>query len=120
MKRIFTYSLPILLFTVFLGACSRQSGDIDESYWLNKERGVVVYSDPYCSYYVVETNNGYSILRAYGGNKPYEGTILYGDFSYYGSSQFYSRSSGYLYSAEVKDYWLTYYDAQYAIEYYCF
>ena len=81
---------------------------------------MLVFSGTSCPYFVVETDRGYTILRAYNNYKPYEGTVLYGNFSYYGVNDFYNRSNGMLLTAEVKDYWLSYYDAQMAIEYYCY
>jgi hypothetical protein len=72
------------------------------------------------SIFVIETNSGYSILRSYNGYKPYEGSIVYGNFSNYGTRDYYDRSSGVVYTFEVIEYWLTYYDAQNAINYYCY
>ena len=121
MKKIFTFSLLAVILSAFLAGCVKQRTDIDESYWLSKERGTVVYSDPYCEYFIVESINGYSVLHAWnGGYKPYEGAVLYGDFSYYGVKEIYNRSQGIIISAEVMEYWLTYYDAQLAAEYYCY
>ncbi len=121
MKKIFTLSL--LALTIFLGSCTKGGyyggSGIDESYWLAKERGEVVYSDSYCSYYVVETYDGYTIMRAYGGYKPSERSIIYGDLSYNGTRDFYNRSSGFVFSGTVTDYWLTYTQAQAALDYYC-
>lgn len=121
MKRILLLSPVVLLAAFFLSGCIRNDVpvNVNENYWLSKERGEVVYSDPYCSYYVVETYYGYTIIRAWGGYKPYEGSLLYGDFGYYGSRQFYDRSTRTLISGEVVEYDLSYVDAQYAIEYYC-
>jgi len=120
MKKIFTFTLPAVILAVFISSCVKQRTDIDESYWLSKERGTVVYSEPYCDYYIVETINGYSVLRSWNGYKPYEGSVLYGDFSYYGTREFYNRSNGTIFTNEVIEYWLTYYDAQSAAEYYCY
>ena len=120
MKRIFTMSIMTIALLVFFTGCSRDRGYIDESYWLSKERGEVVYSDAYCSYYIVETVSGYTVLRAFGGYKPFEGTVVYGNFSNYGTRDFYSRSSGIVFTAEVQEYWLSYFEAQDAVDYYCY
>jgi hypothetical protein len=120
MKRIFTLSILTIGLLVFFTGCVRNREYIDESYWLNKERGEVVYSDSYCNYYVVETAYGYTVLRAYDGYKPYEGTTVYGNFSNYGLRDFYNRSSGVIFTSDVKEYWLTYYEAQSAVDYYCY
>lgn len=121
MKKIFT--LSVLALTIFLVAsCTRDSGGyygVNENYWLSKERGEVVYSDSYCSYYVVETFNGYTIMRAYGGYKPSEGSIVYGDLGYTGTRDFYNRSAGFVFTGTVTDYWLSYTQAQLALDYYC-
>jgi hypothetical protein len=121
MKRIILLSsLVILTAFVFVG-CSRNDTPVnyDENYWLSQERGEVVYSDPYCSYYVVETYYGYTIIRSWGGYLPYEGSIMYGNFGNYGTRDFYNRSGGMIIPGEVVEYDLSYIDAQYAIEYYC-
>jgi hypothetical protein len=121
MKRIFTLSAFALLFAFSFTGCVRDSGIInnDESYWLSKERGEVVYSDTYCSYFVVETFYGYTIIRSYGGYKPYEGAIVYGNFSNMGTRDMYNRSGGYVFTGTITDYWLTYIEAQDALDFYC-
>lgn len=120
MKRIFTLSVSFLLTAVLLTSCIRESFPNDnEEYWLSKEMGEVVYSDSYCNYYVVETFYGYTIIRSYGGYKPYEGSIVYGNFSSAGTKDIYNRSSGIIFTGMVTDYWLSYTDAQYALDYYC-
>jgi hypothetical protein len=122
MKRIFTLSLVTIIAAIAFTGCVKRYGDINNNghdYWLTKERGEVVYSDPYCSYFVVETAYGYNVLRSLGGYKPYEGSEVYGNFSNYGAREFYNYSSGFTFSAEVEEYWLSYFDAQDAINYYC-
>src|SRR5215510_11558309 len=120
MKKIFTFSAITILALVLFTGCVKDRSYIDESYWLSQERGVVVHSDPYCSYYVVETNYGYTIVRASGSYKPYENAVVYGNFSNYGYRDFYNGSSGIVFRGEVIEYWLTYYEAQQAISYYCY
>ena len=118
MKKIFTLSISGILIAVFLSGCIKENVGYNENYWLSKERGEVAFSS-YCQYYVVYTNNGYAILRATGGYKPYEDAVVYGNFSNYGVRSFYDRYSGTVFSAEVVEYWLTYYEAQEAVYYYC-
>ena len=120
MKKIFTLSVITIGLVVFFTGCYKNREYIDESYWLSKERGEVVHSDPYCQYYVVETNYGYTILHSFNGYKPIEGSVVYGNFSNYGSRDYYNRSGGIIFTSEVKEYWLNYYDAQNAIDYYCY
>lgn len=120
MKKIFTIPVITIFSILFLTSCVRDSTYIDEGYWLTKERGVVVHKDPYCQYFVIETNYGYTILRSVNGYKPYEGAVVYGNFSNYGFRDFYNRSTGIVFTSEVQEYWLDYYEAQNAIEYYCY
>jgi hypothetical protein len=120
MKSKFTFIAIALLAGFTLTSCVRdQLPDNNENYWLSQERGEVVYSDSYCNYYVVETYNGYTIVRAWGNYKPYEGAMVYGNFSNGGPRDFYNRSSGVIFSGTVTDYWLDYYEAQDALDYYC-
>ena len=120
MKKIFTLSAAVLAITVFLSSCVKNEyyGN-DESYWLSKEQGEVVYSDTYCSYFVVETYYGYTVIQAYGSYKPYEGSIVYGNFSNRGSRDMYNYTTGVVFSGTVTDFWLTYSEAQDALDYYC-
>src|SRR5262245_25246977 len=108
MKRIFTLSILAVAITLFFTSCYKSYRDVigDESYWLSQERGEVVYSDTYCQYYIVQTNYGYQVLYSFGGYKPYEGSVVYGNFSNYGTRDFYNRSTGRTFSADVRDYWM--------------
>jgi hypothetical protein len=122
MKKNFT--LPtITLFTslLVLSSCYRDSTIIsnNENYWLSKEQGEVVYNDSYCNYYVVETYYGYTVIRSYGGYKPFEGSIVYGNFSSVGTRDMYNYSSRLIFTGTVTDYWLTYSEALNALDYYC-
>lgn len=120
MKKIFTLAFSVLVASLFLTSCIRESfPDTNENYWLSKERGEVVYSDSYCNYFVIETYYGYTIVRAYAGYKPYEGSIVYGNFSSTGTKDIYNRSGGIIFTGTITDYWLSYNDAQYALDYYC-
>ena len=120
MKKFFTLSALVVTLAIFLTSCFReQLPPNNEKYWLSKERGEVVYSDSYCSYFVVETYYGYTIVRAYGTYKPVEGAIVYGNFSTQGTKDMYNYNSGYVFTGTVTDYWLTYIEAQDAMDYYC-
>ena len=120
MKRIFTLSVSVLLASLFITSCVRDNiPNNNENYWLSKEQGEVVYSDPYCTYYVVETYYGFNVVRAYNGYKPYEGSIVYGNFSSNGTRDFYNQSANAVYTGTVTDYWLDYYEAQDALDFYC-
>ena len=118
MKKPFTFSALAIIIAVAFTSCVKQT-PFNEGYWLSKERGDVVYSSSTCSHYVVETVNGYSVIRAIS-SRPYEGDILYGDFSYGGVKDIYNRTEGSIISGDVKEYWLTYSGAQDGLDYYCY
>ncbi|MCW3119514.1 MAG: hypothetical protein JWM28_3596 [Chitinophagaceae bacterium] len=120
MKKIFTLSLIPVIAVLFLVGCSKRSYiDFDERYWLSQERGDVVYSSPDCDFYIVDTYNGYAVVQSWNGYRPFEGTVLYGNFSSDGTRDFYDRANGILISGDVRDYWLTYSAAQQALDYNC-
>ena len=118
MKRLFTFSAVALIVAFLFTSCVKQT-PFNERYWLSKERGQVVYSSSACPYYVIETINGYAVIRSLG-DKPYEGDILYGDFSYFGLNDIYNHTAGYVISGDVKEFWLTYSGALDALDYYCY
>lgn len=120
MKKIFTLSfLALFISLIFSGCMKERVYQADDNYWFSKERGQVVFSSGSCGYYIVETDNGYSVLRSVD-YLPYEGDVLYGDFSYDGQQDIYNRSDGSIIAAIVKDYWLSYAQAQDEINYYCY
>ncbi len=119
MKKILYLVVPL---TLLFASCRKDIAGpvyIDESQWLHQERAVVVYSDFSCPYFVVEAYGGYSVLRSWGGATPYQGSVMYGNFSGYGVQTFYNRSEGYLMQADVKDYWLSYYAAMDELQWAC-
>jgi hypothetical protein len=121
MKKIFTIFSMLVLTALVLSACSKRGYyENDESYWLRKERGEVVYSDSYCPYFVVETYNGYAVIRAISGFTPYEGSVVYGDFSHAGIGDMYNSSDGTIQRGDLIDYWLTYGEAQNTIDNLCY
>jgi hypothetical protein len=119
MKKIFTFSALALTLALLFVSCVKQSPYGDDSYWLTKERADVVYSSSTCAFYIVETNRGYAVVRAVN-SRPYEGEVLYGDFSQYGIVDVYNRSRGTVITADVRDYWLSDYEAQQSLNYYCY
>ncbi len=122
MKKIFTFSAMLLVSVIFLAGCSRSSynHESEQDYWLSKESGTVVYSDGYCPYYVLETYNGYTIVRSVSGLMPYEGDEVYGDLSRAGYHDLYNYADNTIIRGEITDYWLTYAEAQYAIDNLCY
>lgn len=122
MKKIFTISAVLILSAVILAGCTKRSyydGGDNNDYWLSKEYGVVVYSDSYCPFYVVETYNGYTIIRS-NGYRPYEGDEIYGDLSRLGTRDIYNYTDNSIIRGEVMDYWLTYGEAQSVIDNLCY
>jgi hypothetical protein len=108
---------------LFFSSCRK--GDIiapvpiDENYWLQKDRGVVVYTDFSCDYYIVETRAGYSVLKTTGGFVPYNGDVLYGDLNRWSYGEIYNRSTGRLIRAKVIEYWLSWFGARDIVVYQC-
>jgi hypothetical protein len=120
MKKILLLALPLLL---LLSSCRKDVGPvqpIDEENWIHRERGIVVASDFGCPYFVVEAKNGYSLLKSWDGSIPYQGSVIYGDFSSWGLKRFYNRSEQYLQDADVREYWLGYFDAIDEMNYQCY
>ncbi len=115
--------LPLLLPTFFfLASCSKTDTPlppVDESVWLSKDRGIVVASDFNCDYFVVQTNRGYTVLRNWGGISPFSGSTIYGDLSSWGVKTLYNRSEGRLINADVRDYWMGYFQAMDQVQWGC-
>jgi hypothetical protein len=121
MKKIFTISATFLLAVVLLSSCVKETVVIsnNEDYWLRQEEGEVVYSDPSCNYWVVVTNNGYNVVYTNSGSMPYEGDLLYGNFSSPGTKNMYNFSGKFVFTGTVIDYWLTYGETLDILDYYC-
>ena len=120
MKRLFTLTAVFLAAVVFLSSCVKETVVVtnNEDYWLSQEEGEVVYSDPSCNYWVVETYNGYNVVRS-SGSKPYEGDLLYGNFSSRGTRDMYNYSGKFVFTGTVIESWLTYNQALDVLDYYC-
>lgn len=121
MKKLFTLSTSIILAIILLSSCRKADIVVtnNESYWLSKEEGEVVYSDPTCNYWVVETYIGYNVIYTNSGSKPYEGDFVYGNFSSRGTRDMYNYSGRFVFTGTVTDYWLTYSQALDVLDYYC-
>lgn len=121
MKKIFTLSATFLLAVVLLSSCVKERivDTNNENNWLSKEEGEVVYSDATCNYWVVETYNGYNVVYTNSGSKPYEGDLLYGNFSNRGTRDMYNFSGKFVFTGTVIEYWLTYNQALDVLDYYC-
>jgi hypothetical protein len=122
MKKLFTQFSLLALTVVLLVSCTKNEVHYNDNdnHWLDKEYGVVVYSDGYCPFYVLETYNGYTIVRSTGGYMPYEGDEIYGDISRYGYRDLYNYTENSIIRGEVVEYWLSYSEAQYMIDEMCY
>ena len=121
MKKIFTLSATFFLAVILFSSCVKDSIVVanNENYWLTKEAGEVVYSDPSCNYWVVETYYGYNIVYTSTVSKPYEGDLIYGNFSNRGTTDMYNYSGRFVFTGTVTDYWLSYSEMLDALDYYC-
>ncbi len=119
MKKIFTYSILTAFVAVILTSCVKHRVYDDGSYWLSQERGDVVYSNNACGYYVVETNYGYTIIQNLDGLRTYDGDVMYGDFGYNGTRDFYNHTADIVTRGTVVEHDLSYSNAQAAIDFYC-
>ena len=121
MKKIFTLTATFFVAVVLLSSCVKERVVVvdTDAYWLNQEEGEVVYSDPTCNYWVVETYNGYNIIRSNSGSMPYEGDLVYGNFSSRGTRDLYNFSGRFVFTGTVTDYWLSYNQALDVLDYYC-
>jgi hypothetical protein len=121
MKSISKWFLLSLTGIIFLTGCQKEPlyVNIDENYWLQKEKGYVVYTDFSCDYYIVETQSGYSVIRSFGSPVPFSGDVLYGNFNRWGYIDFYNRSNRQIIRGQVKEYWLSWFAARDMVAYYC-
>jgi hypothetical protein len=119
MKKFWLLLLPAFLFLVSCSKEEVQRPPIDESEWLQKDRGFVVASSFNCDFFVVETARGYSVLRNWGGFAPIRGAVLYGNHDSFGLQTFYNRSEGYLMNADIRDRYLGYFQAIDQANWYC-
>jgi hypothetical protein len=121
MKRLFTLSAIFLLAVILLNSCTKTDVVVanNESYWLNQEEGEVVYSDPSCNYWVVETYNGYTVIQSSSVNQPYEGDLVYGNFSNRGTRDMYNYHGRFVFTGTVIESWLSYNAALDVLDYYC-
>ena len=119
MKKFLSLLLPV---TFLLASCAKSDvpvPPVNESEWLNKERGIVVASDFSCDYFLVQTNRGYTMLRNWGGFSPFSGSVIYGDLSNWGLKTLYNRSEGRLINADVRDYRMSYFQAMDQMQWGC-
>jgi hypothetical protein len=120
MKTNIKMFIAIMVSVLFFTSCQKEDlVPIDESYWLQKERGVVVYTDFSCDYYIVETQRGYTVIKSFGSFVPFNGDVLYGDLNRWGLSDIYNRSNQQIIRGQVKDYWLSWYSARDIVAYNC-
>ncbi|MEI9945207.1 MAG: hypothetical protein WDN26_13445 [Chitinophagaceae bacterium] len=68
----------------------------------------------------METYSGYTIIRSSAGFRPYEGDEIYGNLSSGGYKEFYNYTDNSIIRGDVVDYWLSYSEAQFAIDDLCY
>ncbi len=120
MKKIFTSLMATVLVALLFTSCIKETVVHDDnSYWLQQERGSVIYSSNSCGIYVVETNYGYTIVQNLDGLRTYEGDVMYGNFAGYGTRDFYNYTANLVTRGNVVEYDLSYNAALDALDYYC-
>jgi hypothetical protein len=122
MKMNFKMFIVLMVGVLFFTACTKETvppPPVDENYWLQKERAVVVYTDFNCDLYIVQTRTGYAVIRNWNGFTPFTGEVLYGDFSRWGTIEAYNRSTGRIITVQVRENWLTWFEARDYVSYYC-
>ena len=120
MKKIFTYSIAVVLVVLLVTSCAKERVAYDDtSYWLSQERGQVIYSSNYCGIYVVETNYGYTLVENTNGLRIYEGDVVYGNFGVIGTRDFYNYTANLVTRGTILEYDLSYNSALDALDYYC-
>jgi hypothetical protein len=75
------------------------------------ETGVVALRVSGCDYYLIETNQGYTVVEWYGGHDPSRGEPVIGSFNSYGMKTIFfgqGREEGRVW---IDDYWLSEDDA---------
>ena len=70
-------------------------------------KGVVILNKSGCDFFVAETSGGYALLEWYGGNDPYEGDTIVGDYEAYGFKDIYNTTRDAELKVWVEDYWLS-------------
>lgn len=70
-------------------------------------RGEIVLYPSGCDYYIVDADLGFAVLEWYGGNDPFEGDVIVGDFESYGMKNIYNLTRGSETRVWVEDYMLS-------------
>ena len=70
-------------------------------------KGVVVFYQSGCDYFIVETTMGFSLVEWYGGYDPSKGDVLFGDFASYGFTDIYDITADSKIHVWREDYWLS-------------
>ncbi|MEJ5349042.1 MAG: hypothetical protein WHS46_10195 [Desulfosoma sp.] len=70
-------------------------------------KGVVVYVKSGCSYYIVETPLGYTLLQWFGGSIPSRGDVLVGDYESYGMKDIYNITQDSETKVWVDSFWMS-------------
>ena len=117
MKRLYIFAAA---FVLLLTACSKKAYypvENDGRDWMSThEHGVVAYVDPYTGNYIVETNEGFSVVELWGGIEPREYDEEYAYFSNTGIQTIYNYHGDFFTKGRIVDYWLTWSEALYVID----
>lgn len=70
-------------------------------------KGTVKYTSGSCSWYLVETPSGFSLLEWFGGNTPSKGDVIVGDYESYGMKKLYNLTRDSETKVWVDNYWLS-------------
>jgi hypothetical protein len=72
-----------------------------------RSRGIVVYEESGCDYFIVETASGYALLQWFGGAIPMRGDNIVGAFETFGMPEIYNRTQGMSMTVWVDNYWMS-------------
>jgi len=70
-------------------------------------KGTVKYTSGGCSWYLVETLNGFALLEWFGGNTPSKGDVIVGDYESFGMKKLYNLTRDRETKVWVDNYWLS-------------
>jgi hypothetical protein len=117
MKKLYVlFAFSALLFT----ACTKRDyvpAPMDENEWMRThDQAVVAYVDYENGNYVVETNQGYSVVESLGDLTPREYDRQFAYFNSRGVQTIYNRTASYFSQGRIVDSWLSWSDAMYLLD----
>jgi hypothetical protein len=117
MKKLYVlFALTAILLT----ACTKKDYvpvQVDPTAWMRShDQGIVAYVDYSTGNYIVETNEGYSVIESWGNYTPQENDREYAYFGSRGVQTIYNRSGNYFTEGKVVDSWLSWSEARYLLD----